>query len=653
MNILLISMVRNESKIIKRCLESLMGVCTGFCFLDTGSTDDTIEIIKEFLKTNRGCLVQEPFIDFGTSRTRSFQICQEYAKSKNYNLKEWYGLLIDADMILNVNKSIFTLDTSYTTLNVIQKAGDLQYYNTRLIRLSENWKSVGVTHEYWQCADPTIFNLPFEMINIIDVNDGGCKADKFERDIKLLERGLMLEPKNHRYHFYLAQSYESINNKEKAIEHYKKRLELGGWFEETYVTYLRLGDIVEKDEDKIFYWLKAHEVDQDRAEHFYRLSRHFRIKADNNIASFFAREGKKIPYPKDRMLFIQNDVYNFRLDEEISIACNYTKDKTGLGFSTCNDLALRLNIHDESANLAFFNLQFYVEKIKGIQKTEWQLMEREVGFKESSCSLIYYPNETFIGIQRTVNYTMKGVEYICDGPVRTTNYLIRGKFREIQSAHKIEVLVEKKRSSPVKDLEDLRIVEYCNRYYAIGTTNEYGINDFPSQVLCLLDSNFNISKILQLFYEENRIQKNWCPFMFQDRFCCIYGYDPFIVLEINVDTGECREIINCKQPIRLINVRGSSSPVLIEGFFYQVVHIVYYEPYRRYMHRIIKYEPENMKIQDISKPFFFESFGIEFCLGLYGNTLENTFIHYSVSDNSSNVLKINLKNLFDFSKSAK
>ena len=46
--IVLISMVKNESKILERCLKSVEEVCDAFVFLDTGSTDSTVDVINTF-----------------------------------------------------------------------------------------------------------------------------------------------------------------------------------------------------------------------------------------------------------------------------------------------------------------------------------------------------------------------------------------------------------------------------------------------------------------------------------------------------------------------------------------------------------------------------------------------------------------------------
>ena len=53
--------VKNESKIITRLLESVLSIIDCYCICDTGSTDNTIELINNFsLKHNiPGKIVKE------------------------------------------------------------------------------------------------------------------------------------------------------------------------------------------------------------------------------------------------------------------------------------------------------------------------------------------------------------------------------------------------------------------------------------------------------------------------------------------------------------------------------------------------------------------------------------------------------------------
>ena len=65
--------VKNESRIIKRLLESVINIIDSYCISDTGSTDDTIQIIQEYMKAagKPGEVYSEPFQTFGYKRTHA------------------------------------------------------------------------------------------------------------------------------------------------------------------------------------------------------------------------------------------------------------------------------------------------------------------------------------------------------------------------------------------------------------------------------------------------------------------------------------------------------------------------------------------------------------------------------------------------------
>ena len=45
--------VKNESRVIRRMLESVYTILDSYCICDTGSTDDTVEIIESFFRENQ------------------------------------------------------------------------------------------------------------------------------------------------------------------------------------------------------------------------------------------------------------------------------------------------------------------------------------------------------------------------------------------------------------------------------------------------------------------------------------------------------------------------------------------------------------------------------------------------------------------------
>ena len=116
---------------------------------------------------------------------------------------EW-ALVIDADMklVCDVPRLHQFLERSTDAGHtILQKNGNLEYRNVRIMRLSEDWRCKGVTHEYWTCRHATVGEIPKEIAWIDDIGDGGCKDDKFERDARLLEEGMAQEPDNERYFF--------------------------------------------------------------------------------------------------------------------------------------------------------------------------------------------------------------------------------------------------------------------------------------------------------------------------------------------------------------------------------------------------------------------------------------------------------------------
>ena len=48
--VIVLSMIKNESRIIKRCIQSTLSIADAICICDTGSTDNTVELLTEYLK---------------------------------------------------------------------------------------------------------------------------------------------------------------------------------------------------------------------------------------------------------------------------------------------------------------------------------------------------------------------------------------------------------------------------------------------------------------------------------------------------------------------------------------------------------------------------------------------------------------------------
>jgi tetratricopeptide (TPR) repeat protein len=189
---------------------------------------------------------------------------------------------------------------------------------------------------------------------ILDVGDGGAKGDKYQRDIRLLLQGieevekLPGKPLYDRYHFYLANSYHDVGEFEKAIEYYKKRILIGGWEQEVWYSYLRIGHCYKKMDkigDAIYYWLNGYNYYQKRVENLYEVVNHYRWVSQHKLAHLYYNMAKDIlkeNLDKDSYLFLHNDVYTYKLDYEFTIFACYVgihniNDEVVTVFNHCDD----------------------------------------------------------------------------------------------------------------------------------------------------------------------------------------------------------------------------------------------------------------------------------------------------------------------------
>jgi glycosyltransferase involved in cell wall biosynthesis len=108
--IILISIIKNEEKIIERCITSVLSICDAVCITDTGSTDNTCTIVENLFKNKNivGKLYHDEWKDFGHNRTNAFKNAQEYCNKLGWDSKTTYGLLLDADTF-DISSPVFDM----------------------------------------------------------------------------------------------------------------------------------------------------------------------------------------------------------------------------------------------------------------------------------------------------------------------------------------------------------------------------------------------------------------------------------------------------------------------------------------------------------------------------------------------------------------
>ncbi|WP_101386658.1 glycosyltransferase [Streptomyces sp. TLI_146] len=307
--------VKNEARVIERCLASVRDLIDTWVISDTGSTDGTQELIRAALDGVPGELWEEPWVNFGHNRTLNL------AHARN---KADYLLLLDADLVVRQDGPLPDLTAD---AYMLRHEGDTSYRIKRLVRADFDWYYEGVTHEYLTC-DRTTGQENLDALAIRDFADGGSRHDKFERDARLLGAELERDPDNHRTVFYLAQTMRDMGRTDEAIRLYQRRAEMGGWVEEVYYALLQVGVLRAESGD----WpsamdalVRAWEVRPERLEACYELASRLRTMGRHQSAHAFVCAGLDRAAPQD-ILFTQPWVYRWGLLFEFSITAYWTGD---------------------------------------------------------------------------------------------------------------------------------------------------------------------------------------------------------------------------------------------------------------------------------------------------------------------------------------
>ena len=331
--ICLTMIVKNESKVIRRCIDSVKDYINYWVIVDTGSTDGTQDLVKEIMDEYGipGELHERPWVDFGHNRTESLQ----YAKDKSD-----YRLIIDADDVLVVEDAsinpFLNIDIDFYKIKL--RLGSLAYYRSQLIKGDQDWKYVGVLHEYLSGPEGVSLEEDFlegvEMHASVSGHNRDIKGkDKYYNDALIFEKALITTPKEElpidlerRYVFYMAQSYRDAGMNERSIEAYERRIDLGGWPEEVYIAKYwtaRQKQLLEYSEGEIIdAYLKAWEYRPNRLEALYHLIKYLGSKKRYALAFALSSVGMKTGTCQD-ILFVEDEIWKWRLPDEYSVLAYY------------------------------------------------------------------------------------------------------------------------------------------------------------------------------------------------------------------------------------------------------------------------------------------------------------------------------------------
>jgi hypothetical protein len=366
--------VKNESKVILKMLESVVNIIDYWCIVDTGSTDGTQDIIKNYFKEKNidGVLKEIEWKNFSTSRNIALQGLIGYT--------DW-GFWIDADETISFKNKDFSKEILKNKLTGIDSAyvqvlhGNSIYKRMQFFNLSSNWYWTGPVHEILISKKDTNKSILIDDFFVNYTYNGNSwtsqtTEQKYEKYIKLLKDYIDENPNqdNSRWVFYLAQSYKDTGSEkyyEDVIKWYSERLKLEGFLEEKYISQLNIAKFKAlskkySDEDIIQSFLKCTNFNPDRIEHFDYIIEYYHNKKEWNLAylfSSFAIKSNSIINKNiiNNFLFADTIIYNWKIYDLHCISCYYLNKK--------DEMKKYAKILEEKINNKEIS-NFHIERIK-------------------------------------------------------------------------------------------------------------------------------------------------------------------------------------------------------------------------------------------------------------------------------------------------
>lgn len=192
-------------------------------------------------------------------------------------------------------------------------------------------------------------------------------------------------------------------------------------------------------------------------------------------------------------------------------------------------------------------------------------------------------------------------------------------------------------SSFVEGIDDLRLID--NHYFLCSHGN-FSQTRVIKQCLGYFNDDGHVTSLIPLKGPfEMRHEKNWLPFINNNDIYVIYTLHPFVLYQVNKETGDLILIKNEKlTDLNLNNFRGSAGPIKYKNGWLMTAHQVCHQQFN-YFHRFVWLSEDFVTIK-WSQPFYFDIKGVEFNCGLCLSHDNNIILTHSIWDNHARLIVV-------------
>lgn len=304
-------MVKNAGSQFEQMLLDNMHIIDKWTILDTGSTDETINIINKVLVGKKeGKLYQEPFINFRDSRNRLLDLAYRDNKYDSEIFCKYIIMLDDTYVVKGNLRSFLTevrSDQYSNSFTTFIQSDDTKYGSNRIIKSDSNLRYIHKIHEVITDKDNINVVIPENKVWIEDRRFDYMEKrtqDRKQLDLQLLYEEVEENPQDPRAYYYLAQTYNLLGDYEKAYNYFMKRCEFinSGFLQERVDAAFEAARIANFKLKKPWVeceelYNKAFKIDESRPETQYFIGIHYYLENNMLLAYKYLKKGFEIGFP--------------------------------------------------------------------------------------------------------------------------------------------------------------------------------------------------------------------------------------------------------------------------------------------------------------------------------------------------------------------
>lgn len=313
----LLMIVKNSGDILRDCLIHNKQFIDYYTILDTGSSDNTKNIIKEELKDIKGILLEDStFTNFKDARNKVLKHASRTCK---------YLIFLDDSYCINGGKELRELLIKQNSPCLSISIGNLygntlqnDYLSNRIFNSSSNLTYKFRVHEYINVKPEDIFQITNKKIFINDIETNSHKnrsVMRYKKDIIWLMEDLKDYPQHPRILYYIAKTYYNLEQYTEACEYFNQlknihpndpEYQFASEYELACLTFL-LNDDIKQFEKSLLHI----ENRFNRIESFYKLAVIYKDSGDIALADKYLTIIIHCQKPHLANTLLEHEIYDF------------------------------------------------------------------------------------------------------------------------------------------------------------------------------------------------------------------------------------------------------------------------------------------------------------------------------------------------------